>query len=233
VYVLILAWDLTDSPVTFAELRSWVANKAAADYSKMPGARIKTWFSNEQKRTWGAVYVVDSPDVIHPDRLPRLPQRQDWTNRHTTHIILLVRHGSLRNRTRRPHRTHISRPVNGRHLDVLTSDRLKIYQTGSRSWSQRHHRNTARARSRRPGLHRRAQPRPRHGESVNVRWARGRCTASFTFTAWVKSSPRLAYWFWTRLGRAPGGEGSVPAQNLGHGRAGTEVPVRTQDVENA
>ena len=72
-YVFILAWDLTDSPVTFAELRSWVANKAAADFSKIPGVRIKTWFSNEPKRTWGAVYVVDSPDVIHPDRLPRLP----------------------------------------------------------------------------------------------------------------------------------------------------------------
>lgn len=72
-YVLILAWDLTDSPVTFAELRSWVANKAAADFSKIPGVRIKTWFSNEQKRTWGAVYVVDSPEVIHPARLPRLP----------------------------------------------------------------------------------------------------------------------------------------------------------------
>jgi len=73
VYVVILAWDLTDSPVTFAELRSWVANKAAADYSKIPGVRVKTWFSNEHKRTWGAVYVVDSPEVIHPDRLPRLP----------------------------------------------------------------------------------------------------------------------------------------------------------------
>jgi len=73
VYVVILAWDLTDSPVTFDELRSWVANKAAADFSKITGVRVKTWFSNEHKRTWGAVYVVDSPEVIHPDRLPRLP----------------------------------------------------------------------------------------------------------------------------------------------------------------
>src|SRR5262249_59024167 len=36
VYVVILAWDLTDSPVTFAELRGWVASKAAADFSKIP-----------------------------------------------------------------------------------------------------------------------------------------------------------------------------------------------------
>lgn len=71
-YVVILAWDLAGSPVTFDELRTWVVTKAAADYSALPGVRIKTWFSNENKRIWGAVYVVDSPAAIHPDRLPRL-----------------------------------------------------------------------------------------------------------------------------------------------------------------
>jgi len=52
-HVLMLAWDLTDSPVTFAELRSWVANKAAADSRKFRESgsnRGSTWFSNEQKK---------------------------------------------------------------------------------------------------------------------------------------------------------------------------------------
>jgi hypothetical protein len=71
-HVAILAWNLTDHPIVFDELRHWVATKAAADYANLPGVRLKTWFSNERKRIWGAVYVVDSPDAIHPDRLPRL-----------------------------------------------------------------------------------------------------------------------------------------------------------------
>jgi hypothetical protein len=71
-YVVILAWNLTESPVIFDELRNWVATKAAAAYENLPGVRMKSWFSNEKKRTWGAAYLVDSPDAIQPDRLPRL-----------------------------------------------------------------------------------------------------------------------------------------------------------------
>lgn len=72
-FVAVLAWDLAESPVTFAELRAWVAGTAAAQYAALPGVCIKCWFSNEERRVWGAVYLVESPEAIHPDRLPRLP----------------------------------------------------------------------------------------------------------------------------------------------------------------
>jgi hypothetical protein len=75
-YVAILAWKLKQlerSDVTFAELREWVATKAAADYAKLPGVRLKTWFSDERRCIWGAVYLVDSPSDLAPHKLPRLP----------------------------------------------------------------------------------------------------------------------------------------------------------------
>lgn len=72
-YVAIVAWDLKDSPVTFQELRHWVVEKAAQDYAGLAGLRVKAWFSDERKRIWGAVYLVDSPDDLHADKVPRLP----------------------------------------------------------------------------------------------------------------------------------------------------------------
>lgn len=72
-YIAIVAWDLAESPVTFEQLRDWVAQKAAHDYAELAGLRIKAWFSDERKRLWGAVYLVDSPDDLTPDKLPRLP----------------------------------------------------------------------------------------------------------------------------------------------------------------
>ncbi|MGW5453081.1 hypothetical protein [Nocardia sp. NPDC003979] len=75
-YVCVLAWKLQklDRPdLTFAELREWVATKAAADYAQLPGVRLKTWISDERRGIWGAVYLVDSPDDIALDKLPRLP----------------------------------------------------------------------------------------------------------------------------------------------------------------
>jgi hypothetical protein len=71
-YLVVLAWDLTDSAVTFGELRTWVADKAAADFAGLTGVRSKAWFSNEEKRTWGAVYIVDSMETLRPGRIPRL-----------------------------------------------------------------------------------------------------------------------------------------------------------------
>ena len=72
-YVVIVAFDLRDSSIGFDELRAWVRDKAAQDYAEMPGVRMKTWFSDERKRVWGAVYVVDNADVFDPANVPLLP----------------------------------------------------------------------------------------------------------------------------------------------------------------
>ncbi|MFE3320099.1 hypothetical protein [Nocardia sp. NPDC059195] len=75
-HVAIVAWklrQLKDREVTFAELREWVRTKAAADYAALPGVRLKTWFSDERRAIWGAVYLVDSPSDLRLDKLPRLP----------------------------------------------------------------------------------------------------------------------------------------------------------------
>lgn len=70
-YLVIVAFDLKESTIEFAALRNWVREKAAADYTELPGMRFKTWFSDERKRIWGAVYLVDSAGAF--DRMPRMP----------------------------------------------------------------------------------------------------------------------------------------------------------------
>ncbi|GAA3861963.1 hypothetical protein GCM10022243_30310 [Saccharothrix violaceirubra] len=72
-HLVIVAFDLKESGVDFPELRAWVRDRAAADYAALPGMRFKAWFSDERKRLWGAVYLVDSADAFDPERLPRLP----------------------------------------------------------------------------------------------------------------------------------------------------------------
>jgi hypothetical protein len=72
-YLAIVTFDLTHSPVRYDELRDWVVDKAMADYAALPGVRFKAWFSDELHRQWGAVYLVDDPTALRPDRLPRLP----------------------------------------------------------------------------------------------------------------------------------------------------------------
>ncbi|GAA0906175.1 hypothetical protein [Virgisporangium aurantiacum] len=72
-FVAIVAWDLRASPVTFDELRAWVARTAADEYARLPGVNVKAWFSDERKRIWGAVYLVESIGDLDPERIPRLP----------------------------------------------------------------------------------------------------------------------------------------------------------------
>ncbi|MCX2951552.1 hypothetical protein [Lentzea sp. NEAU-D7] len=72
-YVVIVAFDLKDSDVSFAELRTWVHDRAADDYSKLEGMRFKAWFSDERKRLWGAVYLVESMSSFDRDKIPLLP----------------------------------------------------------------------------------------------------------------------------------------------------------------
>ena len=72
-YVEIIAWDIRKFDVTFAELRRWVDQTAAAQYSTLAGVRLKMWFSDERKGIWGAVYLVDSIEATGPDKIPRLP----------------------------------------------------------------------------------------------------------------------------------------------------------------
>ncbi|MER7505588.1 hypothetical protein AB0L05_33395 [Nonomuraea pusilla] len=72
-YVVIVAFDLKESSVDFAELRAWVRGRAADDYSRLPGMRFKAWFSDERKRLWGAVYLVESMSSFDRDNLPLLP----------------------------------------------------------------------------------------------------------------------------------------------------------------
>lgn len=72
-YLAIVTFDLTHSAVSFEELRDWVVDKSMADYAALPGVRLKAWFSDELRRQWGAVYLVDNPMVLRQDKLPRLP----------------------------------------------------------------------------------------------------------------------------------------------------------------
>lgn len=89
-HVAIVAWKmkrLEDCDVTFAELREWVRTRAAADYANLPGVRMKTWFSDERRAIWGAVYLVDSPADLTPDKLPRLPDGRTGPIGTTPHVI--------------------------------------------------------------------------------------------------------------------------------------------------
>ncbi|PZG20523.1 hypothetical protein [Nonomuraea aridisoli] len=72
-YVAIVAFDLKDVDIDFAELRAWVRSRAADDYSRLPGMRFKAWFSDERKRLWGAVYLVESMSSFDRDKIPLLP----------------------------------------------------------------------------------------------------------------------------------------------------------------
>jgi hypothetical protein len=75
-YLAIVTFDLTHSSITYDTLRDWVVDKAMADFTALPGLRLKAWFSDELRRQWGAVYIVDNPMVLRPDNLPRLPNGQ-------------------------------------------------------------------------------------------------------------------------------------------------------------
>jgi hypothetical protein len=76
VYLAILAWKLgrlQRPDVTFDGLRKWVIDTAAPAYARLPGVRLKTWISDERRGIWGAVYLVDSPTDLSPDKLPEFP----------------------------------------------------------------------------------------------------------------------------------------------------------------
>lgn len=72
-FLAIVTFDLTHSPMTFEELRDWVVDKAMIDYTGVPGVRFKAWFSDEPKRQWGAIYLVDTPHTLSRANLPLLP----------------------------------------------------------------------------------------------------------------------------------------------------------------
>lgn len=72
-YIVITTFDLKESNVGFAELREWVRDRAARDYSQVTGMSLKAWFSHEHKRLWGAVYLVEDADVFREGNMPRLP----------------------------------------------------------------------------------------------------------------------------------------------------------------
>lgn len=72
-YLVITTFDLKESNVDFAELRAWVRDRAADDYSRMDGMLLKAWFSHEQKRLWGAVYLVRDASAFREGNVPRLP----------------------------------------------------------------------------------------------------------------------------------------------------------------
>ncbi|WP_300009597.1 hypothetical protein [Pseudonocardia sp.] len=68
-----MTFDLARSRVDFGRLREWVTTDGAAAYRALPGLRCKTWFSDETRRVWGAVYLVEERSDLRLDRLPRLP----------------------------------------------------------------------------------------------------------------------------------------------------------------
>lgn len=70
-FLVQVEWDLDGTGVDVEELRTWVRDVAADTYRRLPGVNLKCWYSNPQRGTWGAVYVVDDPHALDADRLPR------------------------------------------------------------------------------------------------------------------------------------------------------------------
>ncbi|MBF8191024.1 hypothetical protein ITP53_36015 [Nonomuraea sp. K274] len=61
-YVQFVVWNLAESERTVEDLRVYLREYAVEAYSRLPGMRLKMWFSNADRQTWGAVYLWDAPE---------------------------------------------------------------------------------------------------------------------------------------------------------------------------
>ncbi|MET7464705.1 hypothetical protein [Nonomuraea sp. NPDC005501] len=63
-FVSIVAWDLSRSTATVESLRDYLRDYAVDAYATLEGMRLKAWFSNPDRQTWGAVYLWDSAEAM-------------------------------------------------------------------------------------------------------------------------------------------------------------------------
>jgi hypothetical protein len=70
-FVVMAEWDLARHHTTMEDLRAWAHGPGATAYRGLPGVFLKSWYSNPQEGIWGAVYLVEDPQALNPDRLPR------------------------------------------------------------------------------------------------------------------------------------------------------------------
>lgn len=70
-FVVTAEWDLTDERAGIGKLRDWMHETAINQYAAVPGIVLKAWYSGPFEKTWGAIYIVDDPHALDPERLPR------------------------------------------------------------------------------------------------------------------------------------------------------------------
>lgn len=63
-FVRLVLWDLTGSPVTIEQLRDYLKDESVDVFDGTPGLRLKLWVSDAEANTWGAVYLWDSRDAV-------------------------------------------------------------------------------------------------------------------------------------------------------------------------
>jgi hypothetical protein len=75
-HALLVLWDLSaGSKASFEELREYLWEKSMPRFRQMEGLRQKTWISNPQTGTWGALYLFERREqaeavVAHLDESP-------------------------------------------------------------------------------------------------------------------------------------------------------------------
>lgn len=70
-FVVMAEWDLARHQADVEDLRAWARGTGATAYRGLPGVFLKSWYSNPQEGTWGAVYLVEDPHALDAERLPR------------------------------------------------------------------------------------------------------------------------------------------------------------------
>jgi hypothetical protein len=63
-FVRLVLWDLTDSPVTIEQLRGYLRDESVDVFDGTPDLRLKLWVSDAGANTWGAVYLWESREAV-------------------------------------------------------------------------------------------------------------------------------------------------------------------------
>ncbi|GFZ82828.1 hypothetical protein [Nesterenkonia alkaliphila] len=70
-FLVNVEWDLHRHHASLEQLRAWAQGPGATAYHGLPGVVLKAWYSNPQYGVWGAVYLVEDPQALDAERLPR------------------------------------------------------------------------------------------------------------------------------------------------------------------
>jgi hypothetical protein len=72
-FVRIVLWDLTGSPMTIDALRDYLRDESIEKFSHVPGMRLKLWIADDAANTWGGLYIWESREAM--DAAGPLPSR--------------------------------------------------------------------------------------------------------------------------------------------------------------